>query len=468
MKTYSTFFIIIAITINAQAQFTVQDIRIGDTTASYMDFEFWQEGNRFCFQDENNYGYVGLIDSLTGDLVSASGKDFLFAADLAPITQSINGPEWGYRIGGADVFYTRQIGNNRSIGKATWNGTNYVVTDLSSSLSGKRFAVLCSKTPTDSVPNLIYAKGNNILNFTINYSQAVNPVTDNPVPYAANSSSGPRFIDGEQALITNDMAGGFTQIFRYNLATSNLTQLTFDAGNKTDAFIFTAPDFGGSRLLFCTVNNNLLRLYKEVSNVFIPQYNIVLPDTSYHFYFSAEPFVFQSKSYLFVCAANQQFVPGSQNNSLPADVWVVGLEQTNPLFRKVSDNRVALRLDPEVFITPTEAYIYYYEYKQNGNVHPVALHKCSSGLGSFPLSSNEISPNTPNYTIYPNPAQNIINIQSDIQSDLTIYVFNTTGQQIMTGKSQNKIDVSTLQPGIYFLRIMDKTGKSTNYKFIKQ
>ena len=148
-------------------------------------------------------------------------------------------------------------------------------------------------------------------------------------------------------------------------------------------------------------------------------------------------------------------------------MWVVGLEQTNPLFRKVSDNRVALRLDPEVFITPTEAYIYYYEYKQNGNVHPVALHKCSSGLGSFPLSVNEISPNTTNYLIYPNPAQNIINLQSDIVSDVTFVLYNTTGQLLMTGKNQKQIDVSALNPGIYFLQLTDKTGKSTNCRFIK-
>jgi len=231
MKRY-LFYILIAISSVAKAQFVVQDIRIGDTLASYLDFEFWQEGSRFCFQDENNDGYVGLIDRLTGDLVSASGKDFLFDSDLALITQSINGPEWGYRLGGADVFYTRQIGTNRSIGKATWNGMNYGITDLSSSLSGNRFTPICSKNYSDTITSLVYAKGNNILNFTINYSKAVNPVTDNVVPYGANSTSGPRFIDGEQALLTNDIAGGFTQIYRYDLLTANLTQLTFDVGKK--------------------------------------------------------------------------------------------------------------------------------------------------------------------------------------------------------------------------------------------
>ena len=99
-----------------------------------MDFEFWQQGNRVCFQDQNNFGYVGKMDSLTGNLVLASGKDFLFDNSLALITQSLNSPEWGYRQGGADVFYTKQTSSNRIIGKAKWNGSGYSFTDLSAAV----------------------------------------------------------------------------------------------------------------------------------------------------------------------------------------------------------------------------------------------------------------------------------------------------------------------------------------------
>jgi len=199
--------------------------------------------------------------------------------------------------------------------------------------------------------------------------------------------------------------------------------------------------------------------------VFVPQYDIILPDTSYHYYFSAEPFVFQNKSYLFLCAANQSFIPGSQNNSLPADVWVVGLELTIPLFRKVSDNRIALRLDPEVFITPTEAYIYYYEYKQNGNVHPVAFHKCSSGLGSFPLSTNN-SIAIPKVKIYPNPFSNRIQLENT--TGLENYeLYNSLGQRVWIGKNIDQQDFSHLQNGIYFLKVSTQTGQQT-LKLIKQ
>lgn len=446
----------IVIALKAQAQFTVQDVRIGDTATSYRDFEFWQQGNRFCFQDENDFGYVGLVDSLTGDLVTASGKDFLFDTTLSLISQSFNGPEWGYRQGGADVFFTKQVGSNRHVGKASWNGLSYSVSDLSASLFGNRFGPLASKNPKDLQANLIYVKSS-FSGAIFNWSPATNPVIDNAFPNGANSSSGPRFIDGEQALVTNDTVAGFTQIFKYDLQTGGLKQLTFDAGNKIDAFIFSAPDFGGSRLLFCTVNDTTLRLYKEFSNVFLPQYDIKIPDPSYRYYFSAEPFVFKNKSYLFLCAATKKFIPGSQNNSMPADVWIVGLEQSKPLFRKVSDNRIALRLDPEVFITPTEAYIYYYEYKENGNVHPVAFHKCSAGLGNFPLTGlKQLEQNTlKEISFFPNPATSVLNISFLTSNNFTIEIINTIGETVLQTENQNKIDVSQLSKGIYFLKVSE-------------
>jgi len=388
-------FLFIPITLFGQT-FKPNDIRIGDSTASYLDFEFWQSGHRMCFQDENNRGYVAMIDSLTGNLRSANGKDFLFDNALAPITSSINGPEWGFSKLGAEVVYTKQVGNARHIGKAIWNGASYTNIDLSANLSNNRFAVIGSKDWADAQARLVYAKGNSIINFEINWSAASTPLADSPIPYGQNSSSGPRWIDGEQALLTNDLVGGTIQIFRYDIATAKTKQLTFDAGNKIDAFIFSAPDYSGDRLLFCTVNDTLLRLYRETTNGFNKVYDIKIPDPSYGYYFSAEPFVFKGKSYLFVCAAQQKFIPGSQNNSKPADVWIVGLDIKRPLFRKISDNRVALRLDPEVFVTPTEAYVYYYEYKQNGNVHPVALHKCNTGLGSNPLEDAQFTLNVIN------------------------------------------------------------------------
>lgn len=450
--------------------FKLNDVRIGDTTASYLDFEFWQSGNRMCFQDENNRGYVALMDSLTGNLRSKSGKDYLIDPALAPITSSINGPEWAFSKNGAEVAYTKQVGNARHVGLASWKGNGYTNVDLSANLSSNRFAVICSKDWGDDQARLVYAKGNSIANFEINWSPAGIPLIENPIPYGQNSSSGPRFIDGEQALLTNDLVGGTAQIFRYDLLTAKKKQLTFDNGNKIDAFLFTAPDYGGDRLLFCTVNDTLLRLYRETDTGFNKVYDIKIPEPAYGYYFSAEPFVFKGKSYLFLCTALQKFIPGSQNNSKPADVWIVGLDAKRPLFRKISDNRVALRLDPEVFVTPTEAYVYYYEYKQNGNVHPVALHKCSTGLGSNPLLTSiaDIGNDGPIPVVFPNPFLAKIQVQH-VDPAAIFQLFDATGRIVFTGKNIQEQDFSILPSGFYGLRIANNTTPYLiTFKMIKQ
>jgi hypothetical protein len=446
----------------AVAQFQIQDIRIGSTTASYIDFEFFQKGNRMVFQDENNNAYVAQMDSLTGNLVTATGKDFLVDSNLVPFTSSLNGPEWGLRQGGADVYYTSQTAT-KSIGKATFNGLRYQVQNLSQTLTGNRFGTLCSKNESDTQSSLIYAKGNNLFNFDLYYSPASNPVVDSLIPNGRLGSSGPRFIDGDRALLTNALVNGYTQIFRYDLASGGLRQLTFDPTNKIDAFIFTAPDFGGSRMLFCTVNDSLIRLYREVSGVFTRQYDIDLPDTSYHFYFSAEPFIFQNQSFLFLCGAARKFTPGSPTSSLPADVWLIGLEPTRAFYRKVSDSRVALRLDPEVYITPTEAYIYYYEYNQNNNIYPVALHKCSTGLVTLISPIQPSIPEAKTSFAFPNPATNVLLLSPELRSGYLITFTNMMNQIVLKANSSISINLTNIPAGLYRLR-----AQNQQYSFIQQ
>ncbi len=61
-----------------------------------------------------------------------------------------------------------------------------------------------------------------------------------------------------------------------------------------------------------------------------------------------------------------------------------------------------------------------------------------------------------NISIYPNPSNNIINVNFNTVNNAEIVLYNMVGQQIMkvnTSVTENKIDVSKYNKGIYFIKV---------------
>jgi len=69
-----------------------------------------------------------------------------------------------------------------------------------------------------------------------------------------------------------------------------------------------------------------------------------------------------------------------------------------------------------------------------------------------------------NILIYPNPANNVINISSDMVSAVKMY--NNIGQLVLNQHNTNTINISALQNGIYILSIETSTGQTTQKKLI--
>ncbi len=77
---------------------------------------------------------------------------------------------------------------------------------------------------------------------------------------------------------------------------------------------------------------------------------------------------------------------------------------------------------------------------------------------NFPLSNKKIFAS--HIGIYPNPVENGIISILGLENNLPIEIRNTLGQIVWTGVSSNKIDVSRLTSGLYFLKVLNqgKTG----------
>ncbi len=81
-----------------------------------------------------------------------------------------------------------------------------------------------------------------------------------------------------------------------------------------------------------------------------------------------------------------------------------------------------------------------------------------------PLSVEIFTQN--NFQIYPNPASEFLNIKIQL-SNYNFSIYNSLGQKVNAVISTNKIDISNLSDGIYYIKIETETGLATR-KFIKE
>ena len=76
-----------------------------------------------------------------------------------------------------------------------------------------------------------------------------------------------------------------------------------------------------------------------------------------------------------------------------------------------------------------------------------------------------------NYVLYPNPANNSINIINASNEQTNIEIVNVIGQKVFVIKSNSQleqIDISGFKPGIYFVNIIEQSsGKINTLKFLK-
>jgi len=69
--------------------------------------------------------------------------------------------------------------------------------------------------------------------------------------------------------------------------------------------------------------------------------------------------------------------------------------------------------------------------------------------------------------IFPNPVNDVLNI-TKVSNNATFAIYNVAGQFISKGKvTNNKVNVSSLAKGVYFIEISEK-GATSKMKFIKK
>jgi hypothetical protein len=71
--------------------------------------------------------------------------------------------------------------------------------------------------------------------------------------------------------------------------------------------------------------------------------------------------------------------------------------------------------------------------------------------------------------VYPNPANDFIYIDAQDSSGMHLSLYNVNGIQVLEPSNVvQRLDVSGLPAGVYFLRRVEVSGKMTNYRVIKR
>lgn len=156
------------------------------------------------------------------------------------------------------------------------------------------------------------------------------------------------------------------------------------------------------------------------------------------------------------------------NNLIETDLAKVGLRQESNYDYSLELNSPAIDVGEEqspingISLTPNKIY----DHPQNSALR---INNGNIDLGAYeyvePVNIGNFEEF--NVIIYPNPVIDVLNIQTNIYDISTLTIMDEVGKVVYESKLVSKLKIDDFTPGIYFLRIELKSGRSTIKKFIK-
>ena len=94
-------------------------------------------------------------------------------------------------------------------------------------------------------------------------------------------------------------------------------------------------------------------------------------------------------------------------------------------------------------------------------IHPIFSSDCSSIF----VSTNDRD-NIPGFKLYPNPAHHMVTLVTEDGGNLNVSIFDLSGRLISNQITSRVLDVSTLQYGMYLIRVTDSKGRGGTKKLV--
>lgn len=357
------------------------------------------EGNaRYNWTDQNGDLWVGHLDPTSGAFTPPTDNNELADTTAFYFGAFNNGPDFAFStpVAGQEpvsqLVYTRyppgdtQVPSNAGIAFSTpiqggWD-PEFLPGAMGTSGTGPINTVLYqqSQCPTDPVA------------FTLFYDLSTpaqvfwEPVTDaagteptltpfgSYATFISGGKPGARWVPCTHQLVfvgaapPNSQGISYQQVFWYDIDTGVVQQLTLDSNQHAEGFLFQAPEFNDTYVLYTVTNNNEIDVYEQtgVAANGAPTFQLVNKitsiDLSEPYISETEPFINctpQCQTYIFM---KLQSTPGQNNQSQPNGLAVTNISPSQPMFQVLIPQSITptvQRMNPKYFITSNGPYLYY-------------------------------------------------------------------------------------------------------------
>ena len=376
MKAIKLFLIIVVIlqtSFTTAQSFIVCDVVISDTTSSLLDPEIDWFGHHYCWANEQGI-WVGNIDSVTGNFIPNNGKGILI--DSTPSYRGMkavaNGPEWAISKNGSLIIYPDSVDDKIiQIGTAKLVNTKWVAQPLPNSYGRIPFF--------GSYDNTYLKDGITCASYNITTLQPTGMRlrnTSDTTEIIPPDMSGGRWIKGLYAISLSQEKQAPYEVGYFDANTKKYTKIANFQTEIDQAWVIPVEEYN-TYALWCIekkTDQDEIAIFIKYGN-FWKKFDSIRIPTDRKEIFSPEPFFWNGQPYIFLVARPRQ----GQPQSLYDQVWIVGLDPQNRLFRMISEAAPMNRTDPEVFYTTKEPVIYYTESRKDGRK---IIHKCATGLAA--------------------------------------------------------------------------------------
>lgn len=329
------------------APYVEQLISMGPTGAAYPDPEILQPESLMTFQTLDGRIWVAELDQVTGDFVSADGKDVLIDTRGAPMGFTYNGPEFGINAQGWSLYYAVGNSSYTQVWRAVVDGGDVTNTQLTTGLVHNN--QLATKNTSSNDPVKVMCVRFDLPDLDIVYFSTDTPNNETYVTPHDQSNIPARWAEEGRYICARTTAG---QLFLIDTTDSSQTPVTNDAGNKTDPNGWYAPDYGGDMIIAAVLDDAAIAVYRDTGGAYWERITtLAIPaESDMEEVGSPEPFVAGGKSYLSLTIKD--------NSSNVSEVWLMSVDGT--WAERCGDGTAVRRADPEVFVGSFYVFVYYY------------------------------------------------------------------------------------------------------------